>query len=224
MAKLHYVLFFLLQAAIIKSCAKTDRVILSEGANIEKSLLKEAEMASRFSTLEVKAVKEANESLKVLEKNEVLKSEFTKVKNEKTEKIKNIIDNIPDIETDDKSKNTSYENNSNKIYVDNIVNNGSFITISKIIKYNYASNKLNDADVKNLLEGRSIDTLKLAPQTLFNIYFKYSETFSEKVLIQMAISSNCNKEKLEQIKIIAKNKIVPANSELYKIIRKCDNL
>jgi hypothetical protein len=223
MTKIHYVLFFFLQAAIVKSCANADRAIIAEGAAVEKSMIKEAEMASRFSTLEINTVKEANESLKLLENNEVLKPEFTRVKNEKTEKIKKIIDNIPLPDPDDKSNKNAYETNSNKIYVENIVDNGSFTTISKIIKYNYASNNLNDSDVKNLLEGRYVDTLKLAPQSLFNIYFKYSETFSEKVLIQMAISSNCNNEKLDQIKMLAKIKLIPTNSELFEIIRKCNN-
>jgi hypothetical protein len=219
MTKIHFILFFFLQAAIIKSCAKADRVLITESAAVEKSLIKEAEMASKFTTLEIKTVKEANESLLLLEKNEILKSEFAKVKKSKIEKIQDFIDNINPPDVDDKST----QNNSNKIYVDEIIGNGSFTTISKIFKYNFVNNKLSDTDVKGLLEGKSIDTLKIEPKSLFNIYFKYSNTFSEKVLIQMAVNSNCNNEKLNQIRTLAKSKSIPSKSELFVIMGECNN-
>jgi hypothetical protein len=212
-----------LQAGLVKACATSDKVLLKEGAVIEKSIAKDGEAllsVYKITKADSKILKQASESLSFIEKNEKIASEFAAVKNDRSEKIKNIINNI-DIPIPDNSANNISDNTPEE-YVNEILNSEYFVPFCKVVRYKFKNENLNNEEVTSLLKGNKIDTLELKPQSLFNIYYMYSKKFAENVLIQVALKTNCDKDKIEQIKQIADSRGIPSNSLLYGILKKCD--
>ena len=214
-----YSSIFFLQAALIKECARVDRQLVEESAIAERNLVRESETLKsvyKITEADKKILNQASEALSQVEKNQKIANEFESVKNEKIEKIKDIIDHSLDI------VNESQSDFSTNIYVKEIVNSNNFLPLCKMIRYKFKKDDLNNDQITSLLNGNKIDTIQIKPLGLFKIYYMYSKNFSEKVLTDIAIKVNCDKVKLEQITQIAEKKGIPSDSKLYEFIKKCN--
>ena len=221
-----YTVIIFLQAALVKACASADKVILKEGAVVEKALIRDAQVLKEAQVLksiykiteaDIKIFKQAKESLSIVEKNEKIAFEFSAVKKDRSEKFKDIVDLIPT--PDNSAYNKSYE--TLEVYVNEIKSSQYFLPVCKLVRYNFENENLNNDEVTYLLKGNKIDTLQIKPESLFNIYYMYSKKFSEKVLIQVALKVNCDNVKIEQIKQIAEAKGITSNSLLFRVLSKC---
>lgn len=215
-----YTLIIFLQAALVKACASADKVILKEGAVVEKAITREAQVLKsiyKFTEADIKIINQASESLSIVEKNEKIAFEFSAVKKDRSEKFKEIVDYIP---IPDNSADNVYDNTP-EVYVNEIKSSQYFLPLCKLLRYNFKNENLNNDEVMFLLKGNKIDTLQLKPESLFNIYYMYSKKFSEKVLIQVALKVNCDNVKIEQIRQIAEAKGITTNSLLFGVLNKC---
>jgi hypothetical protein len=217
-----YTSLIILQAGLVKACANVDKAIIEEGVVVEKNLSQEAkalENTYKITTEDSKILNQASESFSLVEKNQKIASEFQLIKRNKTEKIQDLIENLDVLQPDNDEDNSSEI--TPEFYVNEIKNSQYFIPLCKYVRYFFKNENLNDDQVTTLLKGNNIDSLKFKPAGLFKLYYMYSKKFSEQVLIQVALRSNCKVEKIEQIKIIADEKKISANSLLYSIIKKC---
>lgn len=223
---LSYSLFIFLQAGLVKACANADKVIVKEGVAIEKGLAAESKTLStiyKMTEVEKNLLKPATESLTIVEKSKQLAPDFAAVKKDRSEKIKDVVDKInfpnSDDVTDKKSNNLF--GNSTEEYVKDIISSKYFFPLCKMVRYRFKNENLNEEQVTELLKGNKVDTMQFKPTSLFNIYYMFSKNFSEKVLIQIAEKSKCDKIKIAEIKQIAESKGIASNSTLYSVLNKC---
>jgi|688.fasta_scaffold32874_3 hypothetical protein len=223
---LFYCSFVFLQAGLFKACANADKAFLKEGAAIEKNLAAESKSLStiyKMTESEIKVMKPATESLTIVEKSKQLAPEFAAVKKDRSEKIKNVVDkvDIPGPEDPSDKMNNNLFGNSTEVYVKDIISSNYFFPLCKMVRYRFKNENLNEEQVTELLKGNKVDTMQFKPTSLFNIYYMFSKNFSEKVLIQIAEKTNCDKIKIAEIKQIAESKGIPSTSTLYSVLNKC---
>jgi hypothetical protein len=218
----------ILQAGVIKSCAKINKVAVKEGVEVEKVIIKsegallskEGEVISSsllLSNNEIQIIKNNNKVFNDMESNKTISSQFNKAKKNLTEEI---IDKIPDL------LDVTFNNDKNDEFINNVVNEivggPKGIFLQKIIVYKLRDDKFNLGNLRTLLNGGQYDTLKFNPSQLFSIYFNNSQLFASKTLSEMANKSNCDRKKLDEIEAIANAKNIEKDNELFKIIRACN--
>jgi hypothetical protein len=223
---LSFSLFVFLQAGLVKSCANADKVLLKEGAMVEKSMAAESKTLStiyKMTEAESKLLKPATESLTIVEKSKQLAPDFAAVKKDRSENIKNVVDkvDIPNPEDPSDKVSNNLFGNSTDVYVKEITGSNYFFPLCKMVRYRFKNENLNEDQVTELLKGNKVDTMQFKPTSLFNIYYMFSKNFSEKVLIQIAEKSKCDKLKIAEIKQIAESKGIASNSTLYSVLNKC---
>jgi len=218
----------ILQAGVIKSCAKINKVAVKEGVEIEKVIIKsEGAILSKegkvisssllLSNNEIQIIKNNNKIFNDLKSNKTISSQFNKAKKNLTEEI---IDKIPDL------LDVTFNNDKNDEFINNVVNEivggPKGIFLQKIIVYKLRDDKFNLGNLRTLLSGGQYDTLKFNSSQLFSIYFNNSQLFASKTLSEMANKSNCDRKKLDEIEAIANAKNIEKDNELFKIIRACN--
>lgn len=220
--------FAILQAGLIKSCAKFDKVAIKEGVEIEKGIAKsESSILSKegklirsellLSKAEIKIFENNNVIYKDLKSNKTISGEFNKAKKDYTE---DIIDRISDL-IGAVADNQENDNFINKV-INEIVDGPNGVILQKIFIYKLRDDQFNKENLRTVLNGGKYDTLKFEPSQLFSIYFKYSELFASKTLSEMAKNSNCDRKKLDEIEAIANAKKIEKDNELFKIINSCN--
>jgi hypothetical protein len=214
-----YSSIFFLQAALVKECASVDKQLVEESTMAEKNIVRESEAlksAYKITEADTKVLNQASEALTSVEKNKIIANEFSLVKSEKIEKIKEITEHSLDL------INEHHSDFSTNIYVSEIVKSNNFLPLCKMIRYKFKKDDLNNDQITSLLNGNKIDTIQFKPSGLFKIYYMYSKKFSEKILTEITLRSNCDKEKLKQISQIAEKKGIPTDSKLFEFIKKCN--
>jgi hypothetical protein len=222
--------FAILQAGLIKSCAKIDKVAVKEGVEIEKGIMKsEGSILSKegklipskfmLSKAEVQIFENSNLIYKDLKSNKAISSEFNKAKKDYTEEI---LEHISDLIPDDEMLNTGGNDEFINKVINEIVSGPNGIILQKIFVYKLRDDQFNKENLRTLLKGGQYDTLKYEPSQLFSIYFKYSQLFASKTLSEMVKNSNCERKKLDEIEAIANAKKIEKDNELFKIIHSCN--
>ncbi len=220
--------FVILQAGLIKSCAKIDKVALKEGVEIEKGIAKsESSILSKegklisselmLSKAEIKIFENNNVIYKNLKSNKTISSEFKKTKKDYTE---DIIEGVSDFL--DEANKIDENDKFLKNVINEIVEGPNSIILQKIFIYKLRDDHFKKENLRTLLNGGQYDTLKFEPSQLFSIYFKYSQLFASKTLSEMAKNSNCDRKKLDEIEAIAIAKKIEKDNDLFKIINSCN--